>query len=222
MNVLLTGATGFLGAPLAKLLVQQGCQVYAAVRPESNRWRIQDILSSDNLHLVDCDLLEPDQVAACLAHIKPELCFHLAWYAQPGKYLTSPLNLQHLNASLELAAQLAENGCKSLVVAGTCAEYNTELGYLSESSPTAPGTLYAASKLALNLTLAQLAPQLGLEVAWGRIFYVYGPCEDERRFIPALIAALLRRESTRLTPGGQVRDYLHIDDVALLFPLRRI
>ncbi len=222
MNILLTGATGFLGAPLARLLVQAGCQVYAPVRPESNRWRIQDILSSDNLHLVDCDLLEPDQVAACLARVRPELCFHLAWYAQPGKYLTSPLNLQHLNASLELATQLAENGCKLLVVAGTCVEYNTDLGYLSESSSTAPGTLYAASKLALNLTLAQLALQLGLEVAWGRIFYVYGPCENERRFIPAMIGALLGGETTKLTSGGQVRDYLHIDDVALLFPSRRI
>ena len=214
MNVLLTGATGFIGAPMARLLLQAGCQVFAPVRPESNRERIQDLLNSTSLHLVDCDLLEPGKVKDCLERIRPELCFHLAWYAQPGKYLTSPLNLQHLSASLNLASQLAEKGCKRLVVAGTCAEYNLDLGYLSESSPTAPATLYAASKLALNLTLAQLAPQLGLEVAWGRIFYVYGPCEDERRFIPAVIAALLRGETTKLTPGGQVRDYLHIDDVA--------
>ena len=214
MNVLLTGATGFLGAPLARLLVRLGCQVYAPVRPESNRWRIQDLLSSPSLHMLDCDLLAPDQVASCLESVRPELCFHLAWYAQPGKYLTSPLNLQHLSASLTLAGQLAEKGCKRLVVAGTCAEYNADLGYLSESSPTAPATLYAASKLALNLTLAQLAPQLDLQVAWARIFYVYGPCEDGRRFIPAVIRSLLRGETTQLTPGMQVRDYLHIDDVA--------
>ena len=214
MNVLLTGATGFLGAPLARLLVHLGCQVYAPVRPESNRWRIQDLLSAPSLHLLDCDLLAPGQVADCLEKSQPEVCFHLAWYAQPGKYLTSPLNLQHLNASLNLAEQLVKNGCKRLVVAGTCAEYNTDLGYLSESSPTAPGTLYAASKLALNLTLVQLAPQLDLQVSWARIFYVYGPCEDERRFIPAVIGALLRGETTKLTPGMQVRDYLHIEDVA--------
>jgi nucleoside-diphosphate-sugar epimerase len=212
MRVLLTGAPGFIGAAVARRLVREGCQVFAPVRPESNLWRIQDIV--DSIQVLPCDLLDPDQVRGCLEKSQPEVCFHLAWYAEPGKYLTSPLNLRHLSASLKLAESLAENGCKRLVVAGSCAEYNSELGYLSENSPTAPGTLYAASKLALNLTLEKLAPQLDLQVSWGRIFYVYGPCEDERRFIPAVISSVLRGEATKLTPGGQVRDYLHIEDVA--------
>lgn len=212
MKILLTGAAGFIGAALARLLVREGCQVFAAVRPESDLWRLQGL--TDSLTLIPCDLLVPDQLAACVARARPELCFHLAWYAQPGKYLASPLNLQHLVAGVDLAEQLAKNGCRRLVVAGTCAEYNLEQGYLSESSPLAPTTLYAASKVALHTALAPYAAQLGLELAWARIFYVYGPCEDERRFIPAVITSLLRGEPTRLTPGDQVRDYLHVDDVA--------
>jgi len=212
MNVLLTGATGFIGAALARLLVREGCQVFALVRPESDLWRIRDV--GDQLHLLRGDLLSPEQVSACLEQARPELCFHLAWYAEPGKYLTSPLNVAYLNASLTLASRLAETGCRRLVVAGSVAEYDTGYGYLSETSPTRPLTLYAASKLALYTVLAQLAPQLGLELAWARIFYVYGPYEDERRFVPAVIGSLLRGEPTKLTPGGQVRDYLHVEDVA--------
>ena len=212
MKVLLTGATGFIGSALAKLLVREGCQVYALVRAESDLWRIREF--QDQVHILTGDLLSPEQVTECVQRSRPELCFHLAWYAEPGKYLSSPLNVAYLDASLGLATRLAEAGCPRLVVAGSVAEYDTEHGYLSEASPTRPLTLYAATKLALGTVLAQLAPQLNLELAWARNFYVYGPCEDQRRFVPAVICALLRGEPTRLTPGGQVRDYLHVDDMA--------
>jgi len=212
VKMLVTGAAGFFGAALVRLLAAQGCQVFGLVRPETDLWRLQNLPAS--VELVACDLLAPDQAGACIERIRPELCIHLAWYVQPSKFLTSPLNLQHLQASLSLAELLAKNGCRRLVAAGTCAEYDSERGYLSEAAPLLPLNLYAASKVALGLLLAPFAAQLGLELAWARIFYAYGPFEDERRFIPAVINTLLRSEPTRLTPGGQVRDYLHNQDVA--------
>ena len=212
MKVLLTGASGFVGAALARLLIQEGYQVYALVRPESDLWRIQDL--KDSIHINYGDFLSPEQVATCVEQVQPELCFHLAWYAEPGVYLSSPLNIQYVSASLNLASQLAEAGCRRLVAAGTVAEYDAGYGYLSESTPTAPVTLYAASKVALYILLNQLARQIELSLAWARIFYIYGPYENERRFIPDIIHTLLRNEPTRTTLGEQVRDYSHVADVA--------
>jgi UDP-glucuronate decarboxylase len=68
--------------------------------------------------------------------------------------------------------------------------------------------------VALNTLLEQLAGQIDLEAAWARVFYVYGPKESEGRFFPAIIGAMLGGETIRTTGGEQVRDYLHIDDVA--------
>ncbi len=167
-----------------------------------------------SLQLLHGDLLSADDSRKWSIGRVPDLCFHLAWYAEPGVYQTSPMNIRYIEASLNLATQLARAGCKRLVVAGTCAEYDAGHGYLSESSPTRRVTLYAASKVALWAVLERLAEKIGLDVAWARIFYVYGPHEDERRFIPAVITSLLRNEPTRLTPGEQVRDYLHVEDVA--------
>ena len=212
MKVLLTGASGFVGAALARLLIQEGYQVHALVRPESDLSRIQDL--GDSINILHGNLLSPEQVATCVEQVQPELCFHLAWYAEPGVYLSSPLNIQYVSASLNLATQLAKAGCQRLVAAGTVAEYDADYGYLSESTPTAPVTLYAASKVALYTLLQQLSRQLELDLAWARIFYIYGPYENERRFIPDIINTLLRNEPTRTTLGEQVRDYSHVEDVA--------
>ena len=212
MRVLLTGATGFVGSHVARLLVSEGCEVHTVVRDSSDLWRINDVVPF--LRLVRCDLLAVDELDVYLERIQPDLCIHLAWYAVPGKYLTSLENLSLLNASLRLAARLAGLGCKRFIGVGTCIEYDTSLGYLSEESPTKPCNLYAASKLALQIVLKQLANITGMEVAWPRIFYLYGPFENERRLAPSVICSLLRNQVAKVTKGEQIRDFLHVEDVA--------
>jgi len=212
MKVLITGASGFVGSHVARLLVAEGCEVYALVRESSNRWRIRDILPS--MYLRQSDLVAFENVNTYLQEIKPELCIHLAWYAVPGKYLNSQENLDSIQASINLLSQLAELGCKRFVGIGTCFEYDLSLGYLSESSLTKPITLYAATKVALSTILQQFAQITEMEVAWIRLFYQYGPMEDERRLIPSVISSLLRDEVVKTTKGEQIRDFLHIEDVA--------
>jgi nucleoside-diphosphate-sugar epimerase len=212
MRVLITGANGFVGSHVARLLVAEGCEVHALVRENGEQWRIQDILPS--LHLWQSDLLALATVNNYLHKIKPELCIHLAWYAEPGKYLNSQENLNSLQASLNLLSQLAEVGCRRFIGIGTCFEYDLDIGYLSESSLTKPITLYAATKVALATVLRQFAQITEMEMAWIRLFYQYGPMEDERRLIPAIITSLLRDEVVKITKGEQIRDFLHIEDIA--------
>ena len=212
MKVLITGASGFVGSHVARLLVAEGCEVYALVRESSNRWRIRDILPS--MYLRQSDLVAFENVNTYLQEIKPELCIHLAWYAVPGKYLNSQENLDSIQASINLLSQLAELGCKRFVGIGTCFEYDLSLGYLSESSLTKPITLYAATKVALSTILQQFAQITEMEIAWIRLFYQYGPMEDERRLIPGIISSLLRDEVVKTTKGEQIRDFLNIEDVA--------
>ncbi len=211
MRVLLTGAAGFVGSRVARLLVREGCEVHALVRGDRRR-RVEDITLS--LSVESCDLLASADVGARVARIRPELCIHCAWYAVPGDYLHSRENLPHVCAGLELARALAAAGCRRLVAVGTCLEYETGPGALSEKSPTGPATLYAESKLRLFRALAQLCEQAGMGFAWPRLFYLYGPFEDERRLVPSVILALLEGRPARTTKGEQVRDFLHVDEVA--------
>ncbi len=213
MRVFITGGSGFIGSQLTQVLVREGAEVYALLRPNSDPWRIQALVP--DLQIVEGDLLHPEQGwLEQMGSIQPEICLHFAWYAEPGIFLTSPLNLQYLSASLLLAEGLAKAGCHKLVIAGSFSEYDQELGYLAENSALKPNTPYGAAKVALYQALSLWAPAQGVEIVWPRIFSVYGPGEHEKRFVPAVILAALKGEPTRLSPGEQLRDYLHAADVA--------
>ena len=211
-RILITGATGFIGSHVARAYVREDCEVYALVRKTSDLWRLCD--AQGQVHIVECDLLSAEEVDDCLDQIRPNLCVHMAWYTEPGKYLTSYENPRMLNASLQLASSLAKVGCERLVATGTCAEYATSLDKLSEVSLTKPQSLYAASKLALFLVLEQIGCLSNMQVAWVRLFYQFGPFEDERRLVPFVIRALLAGETAKVTAGDQIRDFLHVEDVA--------
>ncbi|HEY8502936.1 MAG TPA: NAD-dependent epimerase/dehydratase family protein [Gemmataceae bacterium] len=214
MRVFLTGAAGFVGSHVARLLLDAGDEVSVLVRPPPGRTgRLRDIAS--RLHVHHGDLSNPDDVRNVLRARVPEVCVHLAWYAEPGRYLDSTENLRCLADSLALIEALGKVGCEHVVAAGTCAEYDTRRGeILREDGPVRPETLYAAAKLALRYAGEALAARLGIGFTWARLFYLYGPGEDERRLVPSLAGALRRGEPFPAGGGEQVRDYLHVADAA--------
>jgi nucleoside-diphosphate-sugar epimerase len=215
MRVLVTGASGFIGAHVTKALLQRDHQVAILVMPGDPIPRLQPM--QNRFETICATLEDIELLEKSINRFKPEACIHLAWYAEPGKYLDSAQNIQSLASSLSLFRALIKAGCRQIVGAGTCFEYDTAFGYLHEDTPARPENLYAAAKLSCCLIGSQLAAQAKISFSWGRIFYPYGPQEDQRRLVPAAIAALKQDAPFPASPGDQIRDYIHVADVASAF-----
>ncbi len=212
MRVLLTGASGFIGSHVARLALAEGHEVMALVRRGSSLHRLEGL--RDGLRLLEGDLLDAPALEAPLKANVPEVCLHLAWYAEPGQYLRRHENLECLKGSLTFMRVLHEIGCRRLVIAGTSLEYESSMNVVSEMSPVHPTTLYAATKHSLFLTASNFDVDGEWSVASARIFCVYGPWEDPRRLVPFVISKLLAGEICELSRGEQIRDYSHVEDVA--------
>lgn len=210
-KVLLTGAAGFIGSHVARLLVRQGHHVTAIVRPDADRWRIADL--GDSLDLVHADLTNLAAIKPHLRAQRADICIHLAWKGWSGK-AEADANLTSLGISLELLRSMSELGIQRFVAAGTCFEYHLAARRLSEASPLVPHDLYGICKKSLFEVADEFSQLTGVSVVTPRIFYSYGPFEDRRRLVPSIVRSLLSGEVAKVTPGAQVRDYLHVEDIA--------
>ena len=178
--VLVTGATGFIGRRVIRRLVEHGVSVVAV-----------------GSH--DCNLLDTAQVARLVRSHRPARCIHAAWIAR-GAYRDDPSNAAWVQATLQLANALRQNGCRWLGVFGSCIE-SAEDG----------ACLYARAKHATRTALASLQE---VKLCWWRVHQPYGPGEPDDRLIPSAIQAALTGDRIHLREPESVKDFIHVDDIA--------
>ncbi|MEY2513163.1 MAG: hypothetical protein QOJ89_521, partial [bacterium] len=143
---------------------------------------------------------------------------HLAWYADHGSFWEAPENADWSRATHALLDEFAGMGGCRAVLAGSCAEYDWGAPQpLREDAPLVPATYYGRCKHATRELAEELGRARGVDVAWGRIFFLYGPGEDGRRLVASVARALVGGERAATTAGTQLRDFLHVDDVAGAF-----
>lgn len=210
MNVLVTGATGFVGRHLVAALLARGCAVRAVARnvetAASMPWINHVEFVAADIHAADLD------IAALTDGI--DVLAHLAWPGLPN--YRALFHFEHnLMADYRFIKGAVEAGVKQVLVTGTCFEYGMQSGPLGESVEPQPSNPYGLAKHTLHLFLQNLQQEKPFTLQWARLFYLHGEGQNPNSLLAALDRAIDAGEASfNMSGGEQLRDFLPIASAA--------
>jgi NAD dependent epimerase/dehydratase len=224
VNVLVTGADGFIGSHLTETLVQEGAKVTALVLYNSfDSFGWLDDLSDEirlKIKLVRGDVRDSAFVGRIVQG--QEIVFHLAAliaiphsYAAPQAYVETNV-LGTLNV-LEAARQ---HGTTRVIHTSTSEVYGTALTMPIDETHRLQGqSPYSASKIGADMMAEAFVKSFGLSVVILRPFNTYGPRQSERAIIPTLIRQVLDPRCASIMVGDTttVRDLTFVEDTVAAF-----
>ncbi len=211
-RVIVTGASGFIGANLARRLLKKGHALHLLLRSGYATWRIEEL--KGEAQFVVINFADPHAMRRALRQIKPDWIFHLTTY---GAYaFQSDLQTMvhtNVNGTVNLVEAAIETGFEVLVNTGSSSEYGFKGYPAMEDDSLDPNSIYAVTKAASTLFCRHMARSRNLSIPTLRLYSVYGPYEDPSRFIPTLVRNGFAGRLPALASPHIVRDFVHVDDV---------
>lgn len=214
--ILVTGASGFVGANLFKKIAAVRDDVFAVVRCNKN-WRLFDV---GDEHIIACDLNDYTATKNLIDSVAPQTVFYCAAY---GAYsFEEDANLIYRTNFLSISnfvGLLEEKPFAAFIHAGSSSEYGMNCTAPLEYSICEPNSHYAVSKVAVANYLHFMGKQRSFPCVNLRLYSVYGPLEDTSRLIPNLLRYAIAGKLPPLVDPRTSRDFIHIDDVCAAFIL---
>jgi nucleoside-diphosphate-sugar epimerase len=206
---LVTGGTGYTGSHLIRRLVAAGWLVHAIVRPNSDLKLLETDIGRIKIHFHDG---ATSRLVEIVSIAKPDVVFHLAALVltQHTPKDVVPLLQSNLVFSTQLAEAMAENGIGNMINTGTFWQHY-------ENKEYAPTCLYAATKQAFEAILQYYVDAKSFKVITLKLFDSYGPQDPRPKLFSMLREAGESGQTLLMSPGGQLIDLVHIDDVVEAF-----
>ncbi len=206
MNVIVTGASGFIGKHLIEQLLKKNYEVYAL----SSHPLIDSSLSG--LHNIK---ISYDDWNVNLPNIPYEAFFHLGWAGVDNKDKNNKeLQLSNINSSVKALDLAYSLNVKKFIGAGTVAEYALQEDLIDYKIKQAPNDLYGACKTSCHYILESIARQRNQGFIWTIIPSSFGPGRSSDNILTYTIESLLKGESPRYGKLEQIWDFLYISEVA--------
>lgn len=218
-RVLITGASGFIGGWLTRLLHSSGAQIWISGRHAEPLEALREAWPFPG-GILTGDLSAPGAFASLYRAAQPHIIFNTAGYgvdaAERDAALTERINhhlVEEIAATLDAEPGTDWRGLR-LVHVGSAAEYGAVAGPVTEASSARPVNAYGRAKLAGTLALRRAIEGRGLRATTARLFTIYGPGEHAHRLLPSVFAAAEAGSTLDLTAGEQQRDFTYVAEAA--------
>lgn len=206
-RVLVTGASGFVGAHLVRRLLADGAEVAALTSSPAGhepavRWEV-------------ADLRDQDATERAVRSVEPELVVHLAALTHVGRSFERAED--HIETNVRGTVHLLQalaGRYERFVYVGSGDVYGDGPAPFHEDQPVAPVSPYAVSKYAAERFCRMYHQAYGWPIVCLRPFNSFGPGQSVDRIIPELVVAGLQGRSLPMTEGRQTREFTFVEDVA--------
>lgn len=217
MNILVTGATGFIGSYVTEMLLAEGYSVFCVKRPESSLWRLEKIRNK----LKFVTLRDSSKIADIFSHHRIEMVIHLAGVYLKKEQNTSDiyiLNEANINYPALLFKTAIDHGVKYIINTGSCFEYALQNRKLTETDILSPYNYYAATKIVTEEILKYYAKKYQIKAITLRPFYVYGE-KDNEKIITLLTKSSISQKSLKINNTRAQLNFTYVKDVASAYIL---
>ena len=218
MNVLVTGADGFIGSHLTEELVKKGYNVRAFCFYNSfNSWGWLDTFDNDTLKNIDIftgDIRDPNGVREAMKGI--DVVFHLAAliaipfsYHSPDSYVDT-----NIKGTLNVLQAGKHLGTKRILVTSTSEVYGTaKYVPIDENHPYQGQSPYSATKIGADRLAESFYRSFDMPISIVRPFNTFGPRQSARAIIPTIISQLLSgKTEIKLGSLTPTRDFNYVKD----------
>jgi nucleoside-diphosphate-sugar epimerase len=213
-RILITGATGFVGANLTRFFLKKNYHLHLLVRDSSNLWRLKGCLA--HAHKYRVDLRQKQKLQQIVKKVRPQFIIHTAAASISRNQHLSYKSMVDINltGTINLLTAANQIDYQAFIHTSSSSEYAPQECSLKETDSCLPRDIYGITKLASTHYAQITAHKHHQPIIILRLFSPYGPFDDPKKLVPYAINQTLRGQTLKLANPQAARDYIYITDVS--------
>lgn len=210
-NIIITGATSFIGVNLIDELIKHNYNITAIIRTcSSNKNRLSTF---NGIKIVALEMHQYKEINKHVKYINDSILINLAWNGTRGiERDDEELQRANYEFSMDIVKAVVDSGCKMVINAGSQAEYGQHIGLISEETDCNPVTEYGIYKLKFFNEASSYCKSNNISFLELRFFSLYGVDDSKNTMILSILDSMIKNKKCELTECIQKWNFLHIRD----------